>query len=178
MRAGDRGAFRQLVDRHKDVSLSLAFSILKDRDGAEEVLQEVFLRVFEKLGSFRFRSSFRTWLYRIVVNTSYNALKTRKKYLPLEDFCLHTPVGARPADGPQSLQEEEQKKYITEAMKRLKPDEALVLRLFYLCDMRIKEIKKITGFGTAKIKVDLHRGRTNLQHQLKMMLGDELKNLL
>lgn len=175
-RQGNIGAFRQLVDKYKDLSLSLALSILKDREVAEEVLQEAFIKVFEKLETFRFRSTFTTWLYRIVVNTSYNRLRAdTKRRISHYDVQL-IPSGEK--IGPEKLREAEQKKYINLALTYLKADEALVLRLFYLGEFKIAEIRKITGFSVSKIKVDLHRGRANLENCLVRILGNEIKNLL
>lgn len=177
IKAGDLHAFRHLVDRHKDVCLTLACSILKDRDHAEDVLQEVFIKVYENMDSFKFQSALTTWLYRIVVNTSYTVLKNRNRYGKLKAF-QEVSAGLQEQIGPGKLVEEEQKRYISEALKRLKTDEALVLRMFYLCEMRIKEISEITSFSAAKIKVDLHRGRANLETELRKMLGSELNSLL
>lgn len=177
IRAGDLNAFRELVDKHKDVSLSLANSILKDQDRAEDVLQEVFLKVFEKIHTFKFQSAFTTWLYRIVVNTSYHAIRRAPDHLDLGSMSHQLPDNS-PKPGAEILREKEQKRFITEALQRLKADEALVLRLFYLCELSMKEIREITKFSVAKIKVDLHRGRKNLQTELEKLLGTELKNLL
>lgn len=170
-------AFRQLVEKHKDISLSLAYSILKDKHKAEDILQDVFVKVFQKIGTFNFNAAFSTWLYRIVVNTSYNELKKRKNYVNLPQ------VGAKleKSSGNIALnvfKEEDQKKYIQIALKRIRADEALILRLFYLCDLKIKEIEDITGFKSSKIKVDLHRGRNNLSHELTNILGKEINDLL
>ena len=173
---GDTNAFRQLVYKHKDVSLSLAYSILKNKTLAEDVLQDVFMKVFNKLKTFKFKSSFSTWLYRIVINTCYNELKRQKVTLSIDkdsydDFIL-------PVENRDYMKENDQKHYINKALTLLKPDEALALRLFYLCELSIKEIKSITNFKTSKIKVDLHRGRDNLNFHLKQLLGDDIKHLL
>ncbi|MEO1031151.1 MAG: sigma-70 family RNA polymerase sigma factor [Bacteroidota bacterium] len=173
---GDSNAFRQLVYKYKDVSLSLACSILKNKTLAEDVLQDVFIKVFNNLKTFKFKSSFSTWLYRIVVNTSYNALKRQKVSLSIDkdsygDFIV-------PFNDSDPLMEKDQKHYINKALSLLRPDEALVLRLFYLCELSIREIEEITKFKTSKIKVDLHRGRENLNFQLRQLLGDDIKHLL
>lgn len=172
---GDTTAFRLLVYNHKDVSLSLAVSIVKDPVLAEDILQDVFVKVYHKLHTFSFKAAFTTWLYRIVVNTSYNALKKQKKYLTID-----TSVEAYklPSTKDKTLNEADQKKYIQLALQLLKTEEALVLRLFYLCELSIKEIEPITGFKNSKIKVLLHRGRGNIHFQLKQLLGDDLKYLL
>ncbi len=172
---GDTHAFRQLVYKHKDVSLSLAYSILKSKTLAEDVLQNTFIKVFNKLHTFHFNSAFSTWLYRIVVNTSYNELKKRKSNISLDEDThpLFIPVEEK-----DHMKEKDQKRYINMALMQLRPDEALVLRLFYLCELSIREIEDVTKFKTSKIKVDLHRGRDNLNYQLKQLLGDDIKHLL
>lgn len=174
---GDKAAFRILVEKYKDVSFSLAQSILKDEAKAEDVLQEVFIKVYEKINRFQFKSAFSTWLYRIVINTCYNELKKQKIKVSIEDVDQNLFDDA-PAGGLRITNDADQKKYIQLAIARLRSDEALVLRLFYLCELSIKEIEDITGFKATKIKVDLHRGRDNLYFQLKQLLGDEINQLL
>ena len=173
---GDTNAFRQLVYKHKDVSLSLAYSVLKDRTIAEDVLQDAFIKVFHKLNTFNFKSSFSTWLYRIIVNTSYNELKKRKTNISLDEDNKDNFL--TPIEDKDFMKESDQKRYINIALKQLKPDESLVLRLFYSCELSIKEIEKVTNFKTSKVKVDLHRGRDNLSFQLKQLLGDDINYLL
>ena len=72
----------------------------------------------------------------------------------------------------------DQKAYINKVLDAMKPDEALVLRLHYLNELKIKEIEEITGFGRSKIKVDLHRGRENFHAKLKQLLGKDINYLL
>lgn len=177
IREGNDLAFRQLVDRYKDVSLSLACSIIKDTYIAEDILQDAFIKVYHKLDTFNFKSSFSTWLYRIVVNTSYNALKKGKYHIDINAIEEKLTSTHRPVEY-SSLHKEQQKEYIQKALSLLKPDEALVLRLFYLSEMSMKEIKKITRFSTSKIKVDLHRGRNNLRYRLQKLLETEINDLL
>jgi len=177
VKEGDDGAFVQLVDKYKDLSLSLAHSIVKDRDKAEDVLQDAFIKVYKKAGSFKQQSAFSSWLYRIVVNTAYNALKKEKKYLELDDSTIVLNRIEENAD-PGMIQEGDQKKYIMMALERLRPDEALMLRLHYLCGYTVSEIQEITGFGNSKIKVDLHRGRGNMKEALMDLLGDRVSDLL
>ena len=176
-RQGDIKAFSQLVENYKDMSLSLACSIIKDQSRAEDVLQDTFIKVFRKIKGFKGNSSFSTWLYRIVVNTAYNHLKKSDqiKYVenPIEyDFSTFEAIDF------QNLKTEEQKRFINLALSQIPADQALSLRLFYLSEFGLKEIQSITGYSISKIKVDLHRGREQLLFQLKRILGKELKNLL
>ncbi|MDY8137680.1 RNA polymerase sigma factor [Aquimarina sp. 2201CG5-10] len=177
IRDGDTNAFRQLVNTYKDVSLSLSFSILKDQDLAEDVLQDAFIKVFEKIDTFKFGAKFSTWLYRIVVNTSYNALKKSKNHYHRLDTDKEINVSVNDT-ALRQLKEDDQKKYIQIALENLRSDEALVLRLFYLCELNINEIKQSTGFSKSKIKVDLHRGRNNFYFELQKIMGTEIRDLL
>ena len=171
--AGDNGAFRQLVFLYKDHSLSLIRSILKDPVKSEDVLQDAFISVYKNMNKFKFNASFSSWLYRIMVNASYNELKKNKRYVqwPSEERIEATVE-------PNSLTASDQKVYINKALDAMKPDEALVLRLHYLNELKIKEIEGITGFGRSKIKVDLHRGRDNFHSKLKQLLGKDINYLL
>lgn len=176
-KAGDTFAFRDLVNAYKDVSLTLACSVLKDTTLAEDAVQTAFIKVFEKLKTFRQDSKFSTWLYRIVINTAYNLLKQQKNHLQV-DILSNV---ANETDGKsetKALTEQDQKKYINLALNRLNADEALILRLFYLYEYTIVEIKEITGFSKSKIKVDLHRGRKNMELHLQKILGNEITQLL
>ncbi len=175
IKEGDTTAFRQIVEKYKDMSLSLVFSIVKDRELSEDILQDAFIKVFEKIHTFRYQSNFSTWLYRIVVNLSYNAIKKIKHTIDISDITLLPEVLIKRVD---MLKEENRKEYINLALLKMKSDEALVLRLFYMSEMSILEIIKITGFSKSKVKVNLHRGRSNLDFQLRLLLGDELKDLL
>jgi RNA polymerase sigma factor (sigma-70 family) len=178
VKEGEHEAFVQLVNKYKDVSFSLANSIIKDRSKAEDVLQDAFLKMYEKAYTFKHQSAFSSWLYRIVVNTSYNALKKENKYNKMQELTTEL------QDVPQEVQyynrlwEKDQKVYILKALEMLKPDEALVLRLYYLYEHSVKEIEDITGFGASKIKVDLHRGRKNMEKALRILLGNQIKDIL
>lgn len=176
VKEGDDSAFVHLVDKYKDLSLSLAHSIIKDRDKAEDVVQDAFIKVYQKAATFKNEAAFSSWLYRIVVNTAYNALKREDKYRGIDDLtAVSGSVQNQDAD---RFKERDQKKYVIMALERLRPDEALVLRLHYLCGLTVVEIQDITGFGISKVKVDLHRGRANMEKILYGLLGKQVEDLL
>lgn len=160
--AGDSEAFRQLITKYKDMAYSIAMSVLKDEFNAQEVLQFSFLIAFEKLASFRGKSKFSTWLYRIVINESFKLAKKHKN--EFVNFVETVPEQSSDIDDSiLKLEEEDQKYIINEALKRLSPKESLILRLFYLEENRIGEICDITGWSESNIKVLLHRARTNMK---------------
>jgi RNA polymerase sigma factor (sigma-70 family) len=172
---GDSSAFQLLVEKHKDVSFTLASSILKDKAEAEDVLQEVFLKVFKNIKHFRADSSFKTWLFRIVVNTCLNVKAKTKAYIDVEALEF---TASEQKEGLEILLEAERKIYVMKALELMKPDEALLLRLYYLGDLKIGEIKEVTDFSESNIKVILHRGRKNILAILKKIVGTELSSLL
>jgi RNA polymerase sigma factor (sigma-70 family) len=174
---GDTNAFRTLVDLYKDKSLSLALSIVKNESLAEDILQDSFITVYKNIKGFKFKSKFSTWLYKIIVNTSYNELKRQKRNISIEESDFVTNLSSEQKEN-LVLSFEDQKIYIQKAMEQLKTDEALVLRLFYLCEMSLKEITAITKFSASKVRVDIHRGKKNIKYQLKQLLGEEINHLL
>jgi RNA polymerase sigma factor (sigma-70 family) len=177
VREGDTSAFRILVEKYKDLSLSLACSVLKNEEEAEDVLQEAFMKVYKNIGKFRFDSQFSTWLYRIVVNTCLHAKEKSKNHLHTEITKAESKSSVQ-YGGFDTLVEDERARYVAEAMNLMKADEALLLRLYYLCELSIAEIKDITDFSESNIKVILHRGRKNMQAILEKLTGNESMNLL
>lgn len=178
IRDGDKRAFRELVERYKNVSFTLACSIVKDEQRAEDVLQDAFVKVFKHLKSFREGAKFSTWLYRIVVNTAYTAIEKEQRhrsrqeeapaeFMPVEEEAIFT-----------KLQQHERKKLIQAVFKQMKEEEALLLRLYYLAELSVKEIQETTGFSASKIKVGLHRARKSMLTHLRREMGDELKHLI
>lgn len=174
---GDTSSFRFLVDQHKDIAYSLACSIIKNPEEAQDVLQDAFIKAFKNLHKFRLKASFSTWFYRIVINTCYSALEKHKNRtaLPLEVASLTQSIDANTFD---LLKDEERKAIINQVLNQLKTKEALVLKLHYLGELQMAEIAKVTGMTIANIKVVLHRARKNFHTELEKLLGTEKKHLL
>jgi RNA polymerase sigma factor (sigma-70 family) len=174
---GDPQAFREIVERYKDMSYTLSFSILKDEHESEDALQDAFLKALNSIHKFRFECSFATWLYRIVFNTCMTA-KARRSNRSLLQIGDDLSIGSEQSADQESLLDEERKQYIDRAFKMMREEEALLLRLHYLCDMSITEITKITKYSESNVKVTLHRGRKSLYEVLDKLLGKEKKMLL
>ncbi len=172
VKAGDRRAFKELVEKYKDPAFALACSLVKNHQVAEDILQEVFLKVYNKINTFKYQASFYTWLYRMVVNACYNELRKRKIKLGEYGEPHSTPEEAAYISNSNDL-----KQIINHALHLMKPDEALVLRLFYLSELNIKEVTQVTRFSKSKVKTTLHRARKNLATVLKKQLGKEIEDL-
>jgi RNA polymerase sigma factor (sigma-70 family) len=174
--SGNTNAFAHLVDRHKNNVYNLAVRICGNREEAEEIAQDAFLKVFRAMGEFKQKSSFATWLYRIVYNTSISYLRARKReVLSLDDF----PADANDFIGISESEEIAEKEYrsalINFALQKLNEIDRAIVTLFYYEEMNHAEIASVTGISRDNIKIRLFRAR-------KKMLDDiersEKKNVI
>jgi len=134
--AGNVNAFSYLIDRHKDKAFNLAYRICGNREEAEEIAQDAFLKAYRSLKDFRKKSSFSTWLYRIVYNTSVSLVRTRRKrVLSLEEF---------PADAVDFLAESRNEdeaidnyrnSLVNFALRKLQEEERGLITLYYYDEM-------------------------------------------
>ncbi len=172
---GNVQAFSQLVDRHKNMVYSLVFKMVKPEEDAEEVAQDSFLKAFKAIKQFKGDSKFSTWLYQIAYFTAINHLRKNKMLtspLDMRSFCNDDKTAI------ETLNNEDQKKYIQEALNFLKPIERNLITLFYLDEFSNKEIEKITGLTQSNIKVTLMRTRKKMFGIMKKMLDGELETIL
>jgi RNA polymerase sigma-70 factor (ECF subfamily) len=148
VKAGNRRSFSELVKRHQKGLLRLSLRFVKDLDTAEDVVQESFIKAYEKLHSFEGRASFKSWLFQIAVNNSRNRIRdTRKNMVDVENVQLA--VGA---EAESSLIHNAVAGMLQEEVDKL-PDRqrtALVLRVYE--DLSFKEIAEIMQcpYDTAK----------------------------
>ena len=161
--AGNNNAFRYLVDRHKNKAFNLAFRICGNNEEAEELAQDSFLKAFRSLNNFKMKSSFATWLYRIVFNTAISHMRIKKKgVLSLEDF----PVNAVDFITKNSDEDEAEREYrsslVNFALQKINEEERGLITLYYYEEMSTEEIAEITGINKSNIKVKLFRARQKL----------------
>ena len=160
---GNINAFSHLVDRHKDKAYNLAFRICGNREEAEEIAQDAFIKAYRSLKNFRKKSSFATWLYRIVYNTAISLVRTRKqRVLALEEF----PADAADFLGFSKNEEEAGEDYrnslINFALQKIPEEDRGLITLYYYDDLDTEEISKITGINKPGIKVRLFRARKKM----------------
>ena len=168
---GEKESYGELVNRHKDFVFTIAYRILNEREDAEEVAQEAFIKAYQALSSFKKESLFSTWLYRIVFNTAISYKKRRKETHPIE-IVKHE---IYKSEYQSVLEMEDKRKYIQEAIKRLVPLDAAVITLFYLKEMSLEDVALTTGLNISNVKVRLHRARKRLATEMKNILkGEEL----
>jgi RNA polymerase sigma-70 factor (ECF subfamily) len=161
--SGNSGSFAYIVDQHKDKAFNLAFRICGNREDAEEIAQDSFLKAFRSLNGFKMKSSFATWFYRIVYNTSISYVRVRKKgLLSLEDF----PADATDFIGDNSSEDDAEKEYrnalIGFALLKINEEERGLITLYYYEEMSTDEISDVTGISKSNIKVRLFRARQKM----------------
>jgi len=172
---GRINAYAYLVDMHKDKAFNLAFRICGNHEEAEEIAQDAFLKAFRSLKNFKMKSSFATWLYRIVYNTAISLVRTRKnRVLSVEEF----PADAVDFLGLSSSEEEAADDYrnslINFALQKISEEERGLITLYYYNELDIEELSKITGISRSNIKVKLFRARQKMAEIIRKV---EMKNV-
>jgi len=168
---GDVAAYASLIEKYKNLVFSIALKILNNREDAEEVAQDCFLKVYQSLKTFEKKSKFSTWLYRIVYNAAIS--KTRKKKLeltPLNGNIIQNYSEEETSRAVGGLDPEEQRVLIDLALKRLTEDENILITLFYNGANSIEEISYITGLTVSNVKVRLHRIRKKLYGEISSLI--------
>lgn len=172
-RRGDTEAYGHLVRAHQDLIYALVFRSVRDGAVAEELTQDVFLKAFRSLETFRGESKFTTWLYRIAVNVCHDqreslSARNRSRETSLEDIGPAPAESATPAGRPdQVLEASEMASSFQAGLDTLDPKyrEAFLLR--HGEDRSYEEIAEILGISVSNAKVRVHRAREMLLAALR-----------
>lgn len=173
---GDAESFRLLVDRYKNPLFSASYRLIRNKDDAEDLVQEAFIKAYEHLTKFDQKRSFFTWLYTICVNLTINKLKKRDYSLDSldEKNCLDQntnaesitrqafPVEQTP-EGEQRIDMERKRKLLDRLLQKisLKNRTAVILR--YQEELSYQEIAQTLGVSQNVAKVRVHRGLEKLR---------------
>ena len=177
--AGDISGFSYFIDQYKDMAYSIAYRIVNNREDAEEIVQDSFMKAYRALHSFRQDSKFSTWFYRIVVNQSLTKRARYKTEFNTIDLSKIPEVAVDQLESAyQRLTHDDQKKYINLVLEGLGSEDSLLLTLYYLNENSIEEIVEITTITRENVKMKLHRARKKMYVLLEQKLKSEIKNLL
>lgn len=172
---GDTNAFSVLVDRYKDLVYTLTLRMLKNREEAEEVSQDTFIKAYKSLNRFKGDSKFSTWIYRIAYNTSLDRIKKNRKHFNDVAIDEYTEHHVKTIDNALSqLESAEQNQAIQKCIAQLPSDDAFLLTLYYFEDQSLDEISKVIGLTPNNVKVKLFRSRKKLATIMKMQLEPEI----
>ncbi|MCF0055269.1 RNA polymerase sigma factor [Dyadobacter sp. CY356] len=173
--AGYSNEFAVLVDRYKNLVFTLAFRMIKDRQQAEEVCQDAFVKAYKSLYTFKGDSKFSTWIYKITYNTCLDHLKKFKKQkgaVYLEDLSGYELTAIE--NILDDIAEEEKNRKIQQSLDLLPAQDAFLLVLYYFDDLTIEEIAKVIGVNANNIKIRLFRSRKKLASILREQLAPEI----
>jgi len=171
---GDRGAFRELVERHQRRAFAIALGLVRDENDAREIVQEAFLRVYRGLDAFHGGSSFFTWLYRIVTNLSIDLMrKPARRELELDETReirdeLDIPLLSRVdgADPQDVVRRSEIAERIRNALDALPPYHRGVILMREVEGMSYEEMAEAMGVSKGTIMSRLFHARQKLQRAL------------
>jgi RNA polymerase sigma-70 factor (ECF subfamily) len=178
---GDHNAFVELWARHPDVAFKMAYRIVGNRDDAEDVLQDAWMKAYVRLNSFDGRAKFWTWLTRISINSALMTIRRRRSRpeASMEIMDGETWVQYEIADGKKSIEElyaqHETVEHLRLAICRLRPTLRNVAEIYRSDDRTLKEIAEFAGISVAATKSRLLRGRKVL---LRSLSPERRSNLL
>lgn len=159
--SGDNEAFAQLVRKYSPDAYRTAFMVLSDHNEVEDVVQESFLTCYRKIKSFRMESSFKTWLYRIVVSRCYDSLrKLNRESSVMNKMSLNLNHGNSDINGIESRMD------LREVILGLKPEHRLVLTLYYGMDFGVQKVADIMGVPAGTVKSRLNTARSLIKNRM------------
>lgn len=161
----DERPFQELFYRHKQMVWRVCYRFISNRDDAEDLTQQVFFKVYRSLHQFEGRSSFKTWIYRIAINTSQNELRRRSRRLQESEAELDTVAEFIPGyDSPeQDWLAKVESAILAEAFRQLRPAEQEVLFLKDLEDRQYADIAEILEISLSAAKMRVQRARSALR---------------
>ena len=161
--SGNTNAFVHLVDNYKDMVYSLAYKMTKNKQEAEEISQDTFVKAYKNIRKFKGDSKFSTWLYRIAYHTSLDYLKKDKNHKHTFEINEITLNQITSVDNIlQGLERKERAQLVDMCLFKLPEDERSLLWMFYFDEFSLNEITEITALSESNIKVKLHRARKKL----------------
>jgi RNA polymerase sigma factor (sigma-70 family) len=173
---GDTQYFSYFVDKYKDIVYSISFKVLRNREDAEEMAQESFVKAFKSLHTFKGNAKFSTWLYRITYNNCISEARKKKlKFVSTDDVQISDEPEDMNFDG---IPAENRAKYVKKALEKLPEDEYTLILLYYFEDKSVEEIGEVTRMSESNVKVKLFRARKKLYTILNDMLKEELYTIL
>ena len=173
---GQTNYFSFIVEKYHDIVFTIPLKVLRNREDAEEIAQESFIKAFKSLHTFKGNAKFSTWLYRITYNTCISEVRKKKiHFTSTDDIQIRDEAVEMNMEG---IPEENRENFVRAALEKLPEDEYTLVVLYYFEDQSIEEISKITGLTVSNAKVKLHRARKKLYTILNEMLKGDLYTIL
>ena len=166
---GDREAFRLLFEAYRDRVFSIAAYSLGDETAADDVTQQIFVKLFTRIGQFRGDSEFTTWLYRLVINSCLDERRRQRRHLPVERF---TPMPVYRKSPESKYERREIAGSVRDAIGELKPTMRLPILLRYIEGLSYEEIAAVLGCSKGTVASRLNRAHKALAKKLGHLRGE------
>ena len=169
---GEVNAFGNLVEKYQDMVYTIVFKVLQHETNAEDTAQHVFMKAYEGLKGFKKDAGFSTWLYRIAYNTAISEYrKQSKRKLEIADQSALEQIAVQRPD--EFTDEQEAQEYrLQKALNHLKPEENLLISLYYTQNLSTEEIGVVLGMGVSNVKVRLFRIRKKIEEMMMLLQAD------
>ena len=165
---GDKSAFEELVKRHQELVFSLSFKLTGNRELANDVAQEAFIRAWKAIGKFRGDSTFGTWIYRITVNTAWTLRKKAKKHYSLNIEDTQEPVVVDEKKDPELVAiNSDLSLVLRKALNQIPLEQRIIVELKNIEGRSHKEIADYLDISVTAAKVRLHRAHQKLRNILE-----------
>ncbi len=176
---GEQAYFVQLVERYQNYVFTLVLRMADNREDAEEISQDVFVKAYRALADFRGESRFSTWLYTIVRTSCITFLRKKKLVtVSIDDEAKPMQLENRESGfRANSVEQKSKHAMVNEAILLLGPDDRQVITLFYQGEQSLEEIGKIMGLEPNTVKVKLHRARQRLKEKMEKYFSREVQEL-
>lgn len=178
--AGNTADYAVLVKRHQRFVFTMAMRFAKNREDAEEIAQDCFVKAYRALGTFKQTSKFTTWLYSITYTTAMTFLrrKTLTTQSIIDDENVLQIANSGTDFDANIVERKSSHAYLNQAIDLLLPDDAAIITLFYKGEQSLEEIGEALHMEANTVKVKLHRARHRLKEKLQYLLKDEVKEMI
>lgn len=165
---GESVCYTFLIEKYSKQIYTLVLKIVQNREDAEEICQDTFLKAYRSISSFKQQSSFSTWIYRIAYNTSITFVRKKKyQFLSIDEMLLSDESEEIINEAIYNSTKEEQLQCLERLLTKLPAEECGLITLFYLKEKSIEEVSIITQLSIANVKTKLFRIRKKLYILLK-----------
>jgi RNA polymerase sigma-70 factor (ECF subfamily) len=176
---GEQAIFAILVERYQQYVFTLVLRFTDNREDAEEISQDIFVKAYRSLADFRGESKFSTWLYTVVRTSCITFLRKKR----LDTTSIDNERTFLQLENKESafksniIEQKSRHAMVNEAIRLLSPDDSQLITLFYKGEQSLDEIGKIMGLEPNTVKVKLHRARNRLKEKMEKHFSYEVREL-
>lgn len=176
---GEQALFAQLVERYRNYVFTLVLRFTDNREDAEEISQDIFIKAYRSLADFRGDAKFSTWLYTVVRTSCITFLRKKKlDTTSIDNERTFVQLENRESGfRANTIEQKSRHAMVNEAIRLLSPDDSQVITLFYKGEQSLEEIGRIMGLDPNTVKVKLHRARNRLKEKMEKHFRYEVQEI-